>query len=151
MRSGVVFLHSVPGNSFSVIADSFFILSLSCHSFSVLQVHFQGDVTISMASSLTQLRGTFQILSLSGSYLPHCNSLSITLVASKEKVVLGMVEGILLAAGPVDIIVGSCINPALHRPRLIPPNGRDNTGRPGPPVSVPIGCSPSLDSSHYNS
>ena len=73
----------------------------------------------------------------SGSYFPYGNSLSITLVNSKENVVSGTVQEILRAAGPVDIVAGSCVHPNLFRPRRTSPSSEcdANTGRHCPPIS----------------
>ena len=62
MRSGVVFLHSVPGNSFSVIADSFFILSLSCNSFLFCRFVFMVSEQAADPASvqLAELQNVFQ-------------------------------------------------------------------------------------------
>ena len=62
------------------------------------------NVTISEDdSAVTYFTGIFQILSLSGSYLPHFYS--VTMVASyNEQVISGTVEGVLVAIDSVHII-----------------------------------------------
>jgi len=77
------------------------------------------DVAICMAGQVRFLRGTCQILSLCGTFLPHCNSLSISVLDSEGSVIAGLVDGILRAAGPVTIVVGSCADPSFHRFRAL--------------------------------
>jgi hypothetical protein len=81
----------------------------------------------------------------SGSYFPYGNSLSITLVASKENVLLGTVKGILRAPGPGYIVDGFCVHPNLLRPRRTSPSSEcdANTRHHCPPISEAT----SLDSS----
>jgi hypothetical protein len=80
-----------------------------------------------------------------GSYFPYGNSLSITLVSSKENVISGTVKGILREAGPVDIVAGSYVHPNLLRPYQTSPTSEcdANTGCHCPPISEAT----SLDSS----
>ncbi|KAG2309087.1 hypothetical protein Bca52824_028835 [Brassica carinata] len=72
------------------------------------------------AGSVVTLRGTFEILSLSGSFLPPpappgATSLTIFLAGAQGQVVGGNVVGELMAAGPVMIMAASFTNVAYER------------------------------------
>ncbi|CAG7907905.1 unnamed protein product [Brassica rapa] len=72
------------------------------------------------AGSVVTLRGTFEILSLSGSFLPPpappgATSLTIFLAGAQGQVVGGNVVGELVAAGPVMVMAASFTNVAYER------------------------------------
>ncbi|KAL1333244.1 hypothetical protein HN51_062008 [Arachis hypogaea] len=72
------------------------------------------------AGSVVTLQGRFEILSLSGSFLPPpappgATSLSIYLAGGQGQVVGGNVVGELIAAGPVIVIASSFTNVAYER------------------------------------
>lgn len=74
----------------------------------------------SSAGSVVTLNGRFEILSLSGSFLPPpappgATSLSIFLAGRQGQVVGGNVVGALFAAGPVMVIAASFTNVAYER------------------------------------
>ncbi|KAL2609791.1 hypothetical protein R1flu_028364 [Riccia fluitans] len=85
--------------------------------------------------------GRYEILSLSGSFLPtdvggtrsRTGGLSVSLAANDGKVVGGSVSGLLVAATPVQIVVGSFIPDAGVKPARLPTspstagNGEPNT------------------------
>ncbi|KAH0941226.1 hypothetical protein HID58_000863 [Brassica napus] len=81
------------------------------------------NVTIrqpSAAGAVVTLQGTFEILSLSGSFLPPpappgATSLTIFLAGGQGQVVGGSVVGELTAAGPVIVIASSFTNVAYER------------------------------------
>ncbi|RYR78423.1 hypothetical protein Ahy_A01g003223 isoform A [Arachis hypogaea] len=73
--------------------------------------------------SVVTLHGRFEILSLSGSFLPPpappgATSLSIYLASGKGQVIGGKVAGKLIAAGPVMVIASSFTNVASSKFRL---------------------------------
>ncbi|KAJ4891691.1 AT-hook motif nuclear-localized protein 21 [Raphanus sativus] len=72
------------------------------------------------AGAVVTLRGTFEILSLSGSFLPPpappgATSLTIFLAGAQGQVVGGNVIGELIAAGPVMVMAASFTNVAYER------------------------------------
>ncbi|KAL3537175.1 hypothetical protein ACH5RR_000541 [Cinchona calisaya] len=72
------------------------------------------------AGSVVTLHGRFEILSLSGSFLPPpappgATSLTIYLAGGQGQVVGGNVMGCLVAAGPVIVVVASFTNVAYER------------------------------------
>ncbi|KAG5592601.1 hypothetical protein H5410_043115 [Solanum commersonii] len=72
------------------------------------------------SSSVVTLNGRFEILSLSGSFLPPpappgATSLTIFLAGGQGQVVGGSVVGELMAAGPVIVIASSFTNVAYER------------------------------------
>ncbi|CAH8276246.1 unnamed protein product [Arabidopsis lyrata] len=74
----------------------------------------------SAAGAVVTLQGTFEILSLSGSFLPPpappgATSLTIFLAGGQGQVVGGSVVGELTAAGPVIVIAASFTNVAYER------------------------------------
>lgn len=74
----------------------------------------------SAAGSVVTLHGRFEILSLSGSFLPPpappgATSLNIFLAGGQGQVVGGNVVGALIAAGPVIVIASSFTNVAYER------------------------------------
>ncbi|KAF8088346.1 hypothetical protein N665_0545s0014 [Sinapis alba] len=81
------------------------------------------NVTIrqpSASGAVVTLQGTFEILSLSGSFLPPpappgATSLTIFLAGGQGQVVGGSVVGELTAAGPVIVIASSFTNVAYER------------------------------------
>lgn len=96
----------------------------------------------SSAGSVVTLHGRFEILSLSGSFLPPpappgATSLTIFLAGGQGQVVGGNVVGALFAAGPVMVIAASFTNVAYERLPL------EEEEAPAlqmqPPVSLPQG------------
>ncbi|CDY31677.1 BnaA05g08700D [Brassica napus] len=88
--------------------------------------HHQGTVTnVSIrqptaVGAVVTLRGTFEILSLSGSFLPPpappgATNLTILLAGAQGQVVGGNVVGELMAAGPVMVMAASFTNVAYER------------------------------------
>ncbi|XP_056855528.1 AT-hook motif nuclear-localized protein 21-like, partial [Raphanus sativus] len=70
--------------------------------------------------AVVTLRGTFEILSLSGSFLPPpappgATSLTILIAGAQGQVVGGNVVGELMAAGPVMVMAASFTNVAYER------------------------------------
>ncbi|MCE3215377.1 AT-hook motif nuclear-localized protein 23 [Datura stramonium] len=75
---------------------------------------------LSAAGSVVTLHGRFEILSLSGSFLPPpappgATSLTIYLAGGQGQVVGGNVVGALIASGPVIVIASSFTNVAYER------------------------------------
>ncbi|EPS65599.1 hypothetical protein M569_09178, partial [Genlisea aurea] len=92
----------------------------------------------SAAGSVLTLRGCFEILSLTGSFLPPpappgATSLTIYLAGGQGQVVGGNVVGALIASGPVIIIAASFTNVAYERLPL----EEDEGIQIQPPVSEP--------------
>lgn len=92
--------------------------------------------------AVVTLHGRFEILSLSGSFLPPpappaASGLTIYLAGGQGQVVGGSVVGPLLAAGPVVVMAASFGNAAYERLPLeedetgIPPPGTGGLGSPG--------------------
>ncbi|CAN0908163.1 AT-hook motif nuclear-localized protein 21 [Linum grandiflorum] len=78
------------------------------------------NVTIRQPAASSSLQGRFEILSLSGSFLPPpappgATSLTILLAGGQGQVVGGSVVGELTAAGPVIVIGSSFTNVAYER------------------------------------
>ncbi|XP_072993707.1 AT-hook motif nuclear-localized protein 23-like [Typha latifolia] len=97
------------------------------------------DVTLrqptSSSPAVSSLRGRFEILSLSGSFLPPpappgATSLAAFLAGGQGQVVGGSVVGSLMAAGPVVVIAASFANVAYER---LPLNEEDEEPPPPPP------------------
>ncbi|KAG4156374.1 hypothetical protein ERO13_D03G170800v2 [Gossypium hirsutum] len=97
------------------------------------------NVTIrqpSATGSVVTLHGRFEILSLSGSFLPPpappgATSLTIFLAGGQGQVVGGNVVGELMAAGPVIVIASSFTNVAYERLPLEEDDGGGNGGANG--------------------
>ncbi|XP_057807575.1 AT-hook motif nuclear-localized protein 23-like [Salvia miltiorrhiza] len=92
------------------------------------------------AGSVVTLHGRFEILSLSGSFLPPpappgATSLTIYLAGGQGQVVGGNVVGALIASGPVIIIAASFTNVAYERLPLDEEEGLQMQ----PPSSQPLG------------
>ncbi|KAL0379991.1 UNVERIFIED_CONTAM: AT-hook motif nuclear-localized protein 23 [Sesamum angustifolium] len=90
------------------------------------------------AGSVVTLHGRFEILSLSGSFLPPpappgATSLTIYLAGGQGQVVGGNVVGALIASGPVIIIAASFTNVAYERLPL----DEEEALQMQPPVSQP--------------
>ncbi|KAE8727730.1 AT-hook motif nuclear-localized protein 1 [Hibiscus syriacus] len=70
--------------------------------------------------------GRFEILSLSGSFMPNdtgatrsrSGGMSVSLASPNGRVVGGGVAGLLVAAGPVQVVVGSFLAGNQHEPKL---------------------------------
>ncbi|CDP07852.1 unnamed protein product [Coffea canephora] len=85
-----------------------------------------GDVSLrqpAAAGSVVTLHGRFEILSLSGSFLPPpappgATNLTIYLAGGYGQVVGGNVVGALIASGPVVVIAASFTNVAYERMSL---------------------------------
>ncbi|XP_071706492.1 AT-hook motif nuclear-localized protein 23-like [Rutidosis leptorrhynchoides] len=110
------------------------------------------------SGSVMQLQGRFEILSLSGSFLPPpappgATSLTVFLAGGQGQVVGGNVVGELTAAGPVIVIASSFTNVAYERLPLedeetvvegapIPPpgsqDGSGNNSFPDPSLGLPF-------------
>ncbi|KAK6162738.1 hypothetical protein DH2020_002579 [Rehmannia glutinosa] len=125
------------------------------------------------AGSVVTLHGRFEILSLSGSFLPPpappgATSLTIYLAGGQGQVVGGNVVGALIASGPVIIIAASFTNVAYERlpleeeeglPASQPPSGGGGGGGGGSqfpdpslglpffnlPMNMPNGQLPAMD------
>ncbi|XP_077234329.1 putative AT-hook DNA-binding family protein [Tasmannia lanceolata] len=104
------------------------------------------------AGAIVTLHGRFEILSLSGSFLPPpappgATSLTIFLAGGQGQVVGGSVVGALIAAGPVIVIAASFTNVAYERlpldeeePLQIQPpvSGGGGIGNPFPDPSAAL-------------
>ncbi|EYU40290.1 hypothetical protein ABFS82_02G133800 [Erythranthe guttata] len=93
------------------------------------------------AGSVVTLHGRFEILSLSGSFLPPpappgATSLTIYLAGGQGQVVGGNVVGALIAAGPVIIIAASFTNVAYER---LPLDEEEGLQMQTPPPSGGVG------------
>ncbi|XP_042489230.1 AT-hook motif nuclear-localized protein 23-like [Macadamia integrifolia] len=91
--------------------------------------------------AIVTLHGRFEILSLSGSFLPPpappgATSLTIFLAGGQGQVVGGSVVGALIAAGPVIVIAASFTNVAYER---LPLEEEEATLQIQPPVSQSSG------------
>ncbi|CAA0842502.1 AT-hook motif nuclear-localized protein 23 [Striga hermonthica] len=92
----------------------------------------------SPAGGVAALHGRFEILSLSGSFLPPpappgATSLTIYLAGGQGQVVGGSVVGALIAAGPVIIIASSFTNVAYER---LPLEEEEMAAAPPPPPTA---------------
>ncbi|KAG6550155.1 hypothetical protein Mapa_008112 [Marchantia paleacea] len=99
--------------------------------------------------------GRYEILSLSGSFLPtdvggtrsRTGGLSVSLAANDGKVVGGSVSGLLVAATPVQIVVGSFVPDSGVKPTRLPTspttagNGESNNA-----MMTSIGLAPAMGS-----
>ncbi|XP_042016012.1 AT-hook motif nuclear-localized protein 22-like [Salvia splendens] len=90
-------------------------------------------------TSVLTLHGRFEILSLSGSFLPPpappaASALAIYLAGSQGQVVGGTVVGPLIASGPVVIMAASFGNAAYER---LPLEDEDAPQPPPPPPMMP--------------
>ncbi|XP_051147070.1 AT-hook motif nuclear-localized protein 23-like [Andrographis paniculata] len=95
----------------------------------------------SAAGSVVALHGRFEILSLSGSFLPPpappgATSLTVYLAGGQGQVVGGNVIGALIASGPVIIIASSFTNVAYER---LPLDDDDGGLQMQPPPAQPPG------------
>ncbi|KZV57968.1 DNA-binding protein ESCAROLA [Dorcoceras hygrometricum] len=98
----------------------------------------------SAAGGVVTLQGRFEILSLSGSFLPPpappgATSLTIYLAGGQGQVVGGNVVGALIASGPVIIIAASFTNVAYERLPLDEEEAELQMQTPPPSVSQPLG------------
>ncbi|CAH9104164.1 unnamed protein product [Cuscuta epithymum] len=97
------------------------------------------------------LEGRFEILSLSGSFLPApspagATGLTVYLAGGQGQVVGGIVVGALMASGPVMVIAATFTNATYERlplPEEEPPlptneGGGARTADPSPPPSIPL-------------
>ncbi|GMJ16075.1 AT-hook motif nuclear localized protein 23 [Hibiscus trionum] len=114
------------------------------------------NVTIrqpSAAGAVVTLHGRFEILSLSGSFLPPpappgATSLTIFLAGGQGQVVGGSVVGELMAAGPVIVIASSFTNVAYERlpleedDQLQMQSGGDGSGGGGNNMFADAGAAP---------
>ncbi|XP_059275718.1 AT-hook motif nuclear-localized protein 23-like [Lycium ferocissimum] len=99
----------------------------------VTNVTIRQPATPGNNSSVVTLNGRFEILSLSGSFLPPpappgATSLTIFLAGGQGQVVGGSVVGELMAAGPVIVIASSFTNVAYERLPLEDDNININDG-----------------------
>ncbi|KAJ4811573.1 AT-hook motif nuclear-localized protein 23 [Rhynchospora pubera] len=97
----------------------------------------------SAAGSVVTLHGRFEILSLSGSFLPPpappgATSLTIFLAGGQGQVVGGNVVGALFASGPVIVIAASFANVAYERLPL----EEDDLAPPSLQMQPPAGTAP---------
>lgn len=107
------------------------------------------------AGAVVALRGHFEILSLSGSFLPPpappaTTALTIYLAGGQGQLVGGSVMGALIASGPVILLAASFSNAAYERLPL----DEEETPPPAPPpqqlppeLSSQLHCLPNLPSS----
>ncbi|KAK9068266.1 hypothetical protein SSX86_012377 [Deinandra increscens subsp. villosa] len=100
------------------------------------------------AGDVLTLQGRFEILSLSGSFLPPpappaASGLTIYLAGGQGQVVGGGVVGPLLASGPVVIMAASFGNAAYER---LPLDEEDTT--PGSGNNEPLGSPPGVNGQH---
>ncbi|XP_051144251.1 AT-hook motif nuclear-localized protein 23-like [Andrographis paniculata] len=96
------------------------------------------------AGGVVVLQGRFEILSLSGSFLPPpappgATSLTIYLAGGQGQVVGGNVVGALIASGPVIIIAASFTNVAYERLPLDEEEAAAQQMQTPPPASAPPG------------
>ncbi|PHT78967.1 AT-hook motif nuclear-localized protein 8 [Capsicum annuum] len=114
-----------------------------------------------MGGSTVAYEGRFEIISLSGSFLwsesnnTRTSSLSVSLAGSDGRVLGGGVAGMLMAATPVQVIVGSFIaegkKPKSKTPSLTsPPSNMLNFGGPASGGASPPSRDASNDSSDEN-
>lgn len=105
------------------------------------------SVSLRQGGTVT-LHGRFELLSLSGAYLPpssqavSAGGLSISLAGPQGQVVGGTVGDFLSTAGPVVIVVASFVNPSYHNLNSgeEEENGNDNGNiAPPPPPHLPLG------------
>lgn len=102
------------------------------------------DVSLRQPSSpsVVKLHGRFEILSLSGSFLPPpappgATSLTVFLAGGQGQVVGGSVVGALIAAGPVIVIAASFTNVAYER---LPLEEEEPPAEPSPQPPPPGGA-----------
>ncbi|KAL3699027.1 hypothetical protein R1sor_017049 [Riccia sorocarpa] len=100
--------------------------------------------------------GRYEILSLSGSFLPtdvggtrsRTGGLSVSLASNDGKVVGGSVSGLLVAATPVQIVVGSFIPDTGVKPTRLPTSSSPTgNGEPNTSMMTAIGLAPGIASS----
>ncbi|PKI56170.1 hypothetical protein CRG98_023438 [Punica granatum] len=88
--------------------------------------------------------GRFEILSLSGSFMPsesggtrsRSGGMSVSLASPDGRVVGGGVAGLLVAAGPVQVVVGSFLSGNQHEPKKKPKTNLMSMSTPT--AAVPI-------------
>ncbi|KAG6579450.1 AT-hook motif nuclear-localized protein 1, partial [Cucurbita argyrosperma subsp. sororia] len=91
--------------------------------------------------------GRFEILSLSGSFMPSDNGgtrsrsggMSVSLASPDGRVVGGGVAGLLVAASPVQVVVGSFLSGNQHEQKPKKPKQDTNSTAP-PTAAIPISC-----------
>lgn len=92
-----------------------------------------------MSTGSVTYEGRFEIISLSGSFLPSENyrtgSLSVSLAGSDGRVLGGNVAGMLMAASPTQVIVGSFISDAKKPKVKTPSTPSPNIMNFGAPVT----------------
>ncbi|WOG81668.1 hypothetical protein DCAR_0100819 [Daucus carota subsp. sativus] len=89
--------------------------------------------------------GRFEILSLTGSFMPSENGgirnrsggMSVSLAGPDGRVVGGGVAGLLVAASPVQIVVGSFLTGSQHEQKIKKPK-TDNITAAAPTAAIPI-------------
>ncbi|KAK1384857.1 AT-hook motif nuclear-localized protein [Heracleum sosnowskyi] len=113
----------------------------------IITVNAGEDVTMKPDSSGGTLtyEGRFEILSLTGSFMPSENGgirnrsggMSVSLAGPDGRVVGGGVAGLLVAASPVQIVVGSFLTGSQHEQK-IKKQKMDNTTTAAPTAAIPI-------------
>ncbi|KAG9134003.1 hypothetical protein Leryth_004694 [Lithospermum erythrorhizon] len=92
-----------------------------------------------MSTGSVTYEGRFEIISLAGSFLPSENyrtgSLSVSLAGSDGRVLGGNVAGMLMAASPTQVIVGSFISDGKKPKTKIPSTPSPNILNFGAPVT----------------
>ncbi|XP_022995666.1 AT-hook motif nuclear-localized protein 1-like [Cucurbita maxima] len=91
--------------------------------------------------------GRFEILSLSGSFMPSDNGgtrgrsggMSVSLASPDGRVVGGGVAGLLVAASPVQVVVGSFLSGNQQEQKPKKPK-QDTISTPSPTAAIPISC-----------
>ncbi|OVA07700.1 protein of unknown function DUF296 [Macleaya cordata] len=90
-------------------------------------------------------KGRFEILSLSGSFMPtesggtrsRSGGMSVSLASPDGRVVGGGVAGLLVAASPVQVVVGSFLSSTLQEQKPKKPK-TDSTSAATPTAAIPI-------------
>ncbi|XP_055809404.1 AT-hook motif nuclear-localized protein 15-like [Solanum dulcamara] len=98
----------------------------------VTNVTLRQPAAVTAAGGVITLHGRFEILSLSGAFLPAPNSpvgsptgLTVYLAGSQGQVVGGNVVGELIASGPVMVIAASFTNATFERLPLVENDGEE--------------------------
>ncbi|KAK4493183.1 hypothetical protein RD792_017957 [Penstemon davidsonii] len=101
------------------------------------------NIKISSSGGSVTYEGRYDIVNLSGSYIndveaPHCSTsdLKVTLAGPDGHVIGGIIEGVLIAASPVQVIAGSLI-PRTSKPKHKAVENLEPSGDPDHRTNIP--------------
>ncbi|KAL3814843.1 hypothetical protein ACJIZ3_016111 [Penstemon smallii] len=101
------------------------------------------NIKISSSGGSVTYEGRYDIVNLSGSYIndvevPHCSTsdLKVTLAGPDGHVIGGIIEGVLIAASPVQVIAGSLM-PRTSKPKHKAVENLEPSGDPDHRTNIP--------------